>query len=141
MYYVFFFNFRCYVRLDIIRRILVNYFHLNVFMMMGITDIDDKIIARSAQQKEHFRLLADRYEKEFFQDMSQLNVIEPSVTARVSDHITDIILFVKQILDKELAYVSKQGIVIVFSCSCIHWKLFMECYFCSLIIICVCILC
>ncbi|CAL4063127.1 unnamed protein product, partial [Meganyctiphanes norvegica] len=37
----------CYVKLDIIRRILVSMFDLNVVMVMGITDIDDKIINRA----------------------------------------------------------------------------------------------
>jgi len=36
-----------YVRYDIIRRILVNYFDINVTYMMGITDIDDKVINRA----------------------------------------------------------------------------------------------
>lgn len=101
----------CYVKLDIIRRILLNYFDLSVFMMMGITDIDDKIIARSSEQKEDFRSLGNRYEVEFFNDMSKLNVMEPSVTARVTDHIPDIILFIKQIVDKGHGYVSPQGSV------------------------------
>lgn len=101
----------CYVKLDIIRRILLNYFDLNVFMMMGITDIDDKIISRSVEQKEDFRSLANRYEVEFFNDMSKLNVMEPSVTARVTDHIPDIILFIKQIVDKGHAYATPQGSV------------------------------
>lgn len=39
--------FSCYVKFDIIRRILENYFQLPVFQVMNITDIDDKIIAKS----------------------------------------------------------------------------------------------
>ena len=37
-------------------------------MMMGITDIDDKIIKHAAEHKEDPRSLADRYEEEFFED-------------------------------------------------------------------------
>lgn len=82
--------------------------------MMGITDIDDKIIARSIEKKEDFRSLASRYEVEFFNDMSRLNVMEPSIISRVSDNVPDIILFIKQILDKGLAYTSPQGMIICF---------------------------
>ena len=37
----------CYVRFDVIRRILSDFFGLDVVLVMGITDIDDKIITRS----------------------------------------------------------------------------------------------
>lgn len=39
--------FRSYVRFDIIRRILTKVFGKEVVMVMGITDIDDKIIKRA----------------------------------------------------------------------------------------------
>ena len=38
-----------YIRFDIIRRILLEFFDINVTYMMGITDIDDKIIKRSEE--------------------------------------------------------------------------------------------
>ncbi|XP_054271419.1 probable cysteine--tRNA ligase, mitochondrial [Macrosteles quadrilineatus] len=100
-----------YIRLDIIRRILSNVFGLNVFYLMGITDIDDKIIARSNETKEDFRTLAKRYEVEFFQDLSNLNVLPPTMTVRVSDHIPEIISFVKGIMQTDRAYKAKSGSV------------------------------
>ncbi len=36
-----------YMRFDIIRRIMANFFDINLMVVLGITDIDDKIIARS----------------------------------------------------------------------------------------------
>ena len=45
---------RIYLTLDIIRRILSNYFHYDVNLCMNITDIDDKIIQRSNEQKNFF---------------------------------------------------------------------------------------
>lgn len=38
---------RCYITFDIIRRILADYFGYNIFFVMNITDIDDKIIKRA----------------------------------------------------------------------------------------------
>lgn len=35
------------MKFDIIRRVLENFFDLNVVQLMGITDIDDKIITKS----------------------------------------------------------------------------------------------
>lgn len=39
--------FSCYVKFDIIRRILENYFDMPVFQVMNITDVDDKIISKA----------------------------------------------------------------------------------------------
>lgn len=36
-----------YVKFDIIRRIMTRFFGIEVIMVMGITDIDDKIIKRA----------------------------------------------------------------------------------------------
>lgn len=38
---------RCYITFDIIRRIMTDYFKYNVFYVMNITDLDDKIILRA----------------------------------------------------------------------------------------------
>lgn len=43
----------CYVKFDIIRRILENYFHMPVFQVMNITNIDDKIIAKARSLNEN----------------------------------------------------------------------------------------
>lgn len=45
-----------YVTLDIIHRILKRVFNFNIVLMMGITDIDDKIIQRSEKVGQHWRL-------------------------------------------------------------------------------------
>uniref|UniRef100_A0A2H8TQX0 Cysteine--tRNA ligase, cytoplasmic n=1 Tax=Melanaphis sacchari TaxID=742174 RepID=A0A2H8TQX0_9HEMI len=37
----------CYVKFDIIRRILENYFQFSVFQVMNITNVDDKIISKA----------------------------------------------------------------------------------------------
>lgn len=43
------FSFRSYISFDILRRILSDYFGYNIFYVMNITDIDDKIIKRARQ--------------------------------------------------------------------------------------------
>jgi cysteinyl-tRNA synthetase len=40
---------RTYLSFDILRRVLQNYFGYDVFYVMNITDIDDKIIKRARQ--------------------------------------------------------------------------------------------
>ncbi|CAL7950106.1 unnamed protein product [Xylocopa violacea] len=100
-----------YVNSDIIRRILSHHFNINVLMVMCITDIDDKIIKRAKELKQNYNDLAKHYENEFIEDMKMLNVIKPQLYCRVTDYVPQIIEFVKRIMDKGNAYVSKDGSV------------------------------
>ena len=40
---------RCFIRFDIIRRVLQNIFNMDVQFVMGVTDIDDKIINKAKE--------------------------------------------------------------------------------------------
>lgn len=84
-------------------------FDINIFFLMGVTDIDDKIITRSNEAKEDFRSLAKKYEIEFFKDMEKLNVLPPTMTVRVSEHIPEIVSFVKTLVNKGSGYKSTSG--------------------------------
>jgi cysteinyl-tRNA synthetase len=97
------------MKFDTIRRILLNYFNINVIMVMGITDIDDKIIIRAAECKEEPRRLAERYEMEFLEDMASLNIMPPTVVTKVTNFIPQIINFVQKIIDKGQAYSTEDG--------------------------------
>lgn len=103
------YDFRCYVKLDIIRRILVNVFGIDVFYLMGVTDIDDKIIKRSNDEKVNFSSLASKYKDEFFEDLGNLNILPPSMTVKVSDHIPEIIAFINKLVEKGQAYKAPSG--------------------------------
>jgi len=70
----------------------------------NVTDIDDKIIARSAEKGEDAQAMADRFTEEYHRDMTALNVLEPDVEPRVSGTIPEIIQLVEQLVDKGLAY-------------------------------------
>lgn len=78
-------------------------------MMMGVTDIDDKIIKRADERKEDPRRLADHYEMEFFGDMASLNIMPPTVVTKVTNFIPQIINFVQKIIDKGQAYTTEDG--------------------------------
>jgi len=60
---------RTYLGFDIIRRIMTQYFHYDVNLVMNITDIDDKIIKRSNEQGIDFSELARYWEGEYLKDM------------------------------------------------------------------------
>ena len=101
---------RTYLTFDIIRRILCNYFHYDVNLCMNITDIDDKIIQRSNEQKKNFSEFARFWEDSFFKDMRALNVMYPNYITRVSEYIPEIISFIEVIIKKGYAY-EKNGSV------------------------------
>lgn len=101
----------CYVKLDIIQKILTNYFKLNLVTVMNITDIDDKIIKRASEMKTDFKTIAEKYEKDFFQDLDNLGVAKPDVVIRVTENVNLIIDFIKRLMENDFAYKAKDNSV------------------------------
>lgn len=101
----------CYVKLDIIQRILKNYFQINLITAMNITDIDDKILKRSQENGTDFKTISKRYENEFWHDLNSLNIAYPDFTIRVTDNINIIVEFVNKLIQKGVAYKGKDDSV------------------------------
>ncbi|XP_005095348.1 probable cysteine--tRNA ligase, mitochondrial [Aplysia californica] len=100
-----------YIRQDIIRRIMGSVFDIDTTLVLGITDVDDKIINRSIETGQDINQMSRFYEAEFFSDMANLNVSPPSVVTRVTDHIPVIIDFINGIQQRGLAYKAQDGSV------------------------------
>uniref|UniRef100_A0A2K5R1R4 Probable cysteine--tRNA ligase, mitochondrial n=1 Tax=Cebus imitator TaxID=2715852 RepID=A0A2K5R1R4_CEBIM len=98
-----------YVRFDIIRRILTKVFGCNIVMVMGITDVDDKIIKRANEMNISPASLASLYEEDFKQDMAALKVLPPTVYLRVTENIPQIVSFVEGIIAGGHAYSTAKG--------------------------------
>ncbi|XP_047343945.1 probable cysteine--tRNA ligase, mitochondrial isoform X5 [Vespa velutina] len=96
-----------YIRFDIIRQILSQYFNIHTLVIMGVTDIDDKIIKRAVEEGTDFKELSKFYENEFFNDLEMLNITMPHFSCRVTEYMPQIIQFIANILAKNKAYVAK----------------------------------
>ncbi|KAM9981943.1 hypothetical protein ACTFIY_004253 [Dictyostelium cf. discoideum] len=102
---------RNYMTVDIIQRILINYFRLNIIHVMGLTDIDDKIINKSKQELISASELSKKFEQEFFEDLKSLNIKPPMFTTRVSEHIDEIIKYIEKIKENQLTYESTKSVI------------------------------
>ncbi|XP_058466924.1 probable cysteine--tRNA ligase, mitochondrial [Malaya genurostris] len=98
----------CYVRLDILQRILRSHFNQNIVTAMNITDIDDKIIRSAEEQKKPWQEISRHYEEEFWDDLKRLNVRLPDIKMRVTENIPAIIAFISKLLNSGYAYKSTE---------------------------------
>ena len=77
---------------------------LDVTYVRNFTDVDDKIIKRANELGVESKMIAEKYIKEFYEDMDVLNVKRADKEPRVTEHIEDIIKIVTKLLEKDIAY-------------------------------------
>ena len=80
-----------------------------VFYLQNITDIDDRIIQKAKEQKTNFRVISDKYEKEYLEGMATLKIDSVTKYARATDYIPQIVNQVKTLLKKDYAYKIDDG--------------------------------
>lgn len=96
-------NGRPIVVFDMIRRYL-EYIGYDVTYIQNFTDVDDKIINRAKEENSPPLQLAAKYIEEYFKDADALNVKRATVHPKVSEHMEEIIAFVKGLEEKGFAY-------------------------------------
>ena len=88
---------------DIIKRYL-RYSGYDVTHVRNITDIDDKIINRAAQEGISTEEVAKKYTDEYYHDMELLGVSRADVEPNATDHIEEMIETISGLIDKGYAY-------------------------------------
>ncbi len=96
-------NARPFVVFDTLRRYM-EYRGYHVKFVQNFTDVDDKIINRAREEGLTAPEVAEKYIGEYFRDAASLNVKPASVHPKVSEHIGEIIDFVKTLIEKGYAY-------------------------------------
>jgi len=102
-------NLRTYIFQDVLRRWL-EHRGFAVKHVMNITDVDDKTIKRSQSEGITLNELTSKFEKLFFEDLAALRIKEPSVRCRATEHIEDMVKLIEQLISKDFAYVSEDGV-------------------------------
>ena len=75
----------------------------------NITDIDDKIIKRAAENSEPIDALTGRFIDAMHEDEDALNVLRPSEEPRATGNIPEMLGMIQTLLDKGYAYQGKNG--------------------------------
>ena len=101
---------RTYLQFDVMRRILRDALGYDVNYVMNVTDVDDKIIMRSAERGVSPETLAREWEHAFLEDMTALGVERPTSMPRVTEYVPEIVAFVEKIVANGFAY-ADQGSV------------------------------
>ena len=75
----------------------------------NITDIDDKIIRRAAENGETFQQLTERMIAAMHEDEARLNVLRPDQEPRASEHVDGMHAMIQTLIDKGYAYAPGNG--------------------------------
>lgn len=112
-------NFRAYVFMDNLRRVL-KYNGYELKHVMNITDVghlesdaddgEDKMEKAARKENKDPYEIAAHYTNAFFKDIEALKIDKPEVVAKATDHIKEMLEFVKILVQKGYAYETSKGI-------------------------------
>ncbi|WP_265522518.1 cysteine--tRNA ligase [Oerskovia flava] len=80
-----------------------------VTLVRNVTDIDDKILAKSAEAGEPWWAWAATYERAFSAAYDALGVLPPTAEPRATGHVTDMVALMERLVERGHAYVTGPG--------------------------------
>ena len=96
-------NARTFIMADIIRRYL-EFKGYDVNFVMNLTDIDDKIIKKSLDEKIPSGEVAKKYSDAFFEDLRRLGIKPATVYPRATENIDEILRMIQTLVKNGAAY-------------------------------------
>lgn len=99
-------NARPVVVFDTLYRLLKTLYS-NVIYARNITDIDDKIMQAAKDNNEAISDITSRYTKAYFDDMAELNNLEPDIVPFATEHVDEMIAMVSTLVEKGHAYAAE----------------------------------
>lgn len=96
-------NARAYVAFDAIIRYL-QHKGFDIKYVRNLTDVDDKIIKKAAEEKTTTDVITAKYTEAFHKDMQVLGVQTPTIEPKATENIQEMIDTISQLINKGLAY-------------------------------------
>ncbi len=97
------------VAFDVLRRWLERGHGYQVDLIRNVTDIDDKILAKSAESGEPWYAVSYRNEVETAEALKALGVLPPTYEPRATGHVTEMVDLMDTIVEKGHAYAATDG--------------------------------
>jgi len=94
---------------DVLRRYLESK-GIKVEFIQNFTDVDDKIINRAKRENIRASALSSRYIDNYYNDFDDLNVLRATKYPKATEHIQDMQNLIQSLVDKNIAYTSKNGV-------------------------------
>jgi cysteinyl-tRNA synthetase len=112
-------NLRTYIFEDVLKRMFL-YNNYRVKHVMNVTDVghltgdrdmgEDKIEKGASKEGKTAQQIADFYFRVFLKDIKFLNILEPDIWCRATDHIKEQIVLIKKLEEKGYTYRTSDGI-------------------------------
>jgi len=103
-------NLKCYTWEDLLKRYLI-FKGYNVKQVMNYTDVDDKTIKGSIEQKLPLSEYTEKYKIAMREDIAKLNILPAQVYCSATDHITEMVELVQKLIKKGFAYKGEDGCI------------------------------
>jgi cysteinyl-tRNA synthetase len=94
---------------DVLRRYLL-FIGLDVHYVSNITDVDDNIIKRAAEQGRTESEVALEFEDRWWEAMDGLGVLRPDDTPHATAYVADMVALVAELLARGVAYETSDGV-------------------------------
>lgn len=98
-------NARTFISFDMIRRYFM-WRGFEVTFVQNVTDVDDKIIARAAEEERTAAEVAAEYTEAFINDMHAAGVLDPDIRPKATEEIPEMIKLIQELIDGGHAYVA-----------------------------------
>ena len=103
-------NARTLVVFDVLFRVLKVLYNSNVTYVRNITDVDDKIIEASQNNKEDINKITNRVIKIFHENCKSLNCLKPTIEPKATEHVKEMIEMTSSLIKKGFAYENKNHV-------------------------------
>ena len=103
-------NARTLVVFDVLFRVLKILYNSNVTYVRNITDVDDKIIEASQNNKEDINEITNRVIKIFHENCKSLNCLKPTIEPKATEHVKEMIEMTSSLIKKGFAYENKNHV-------------------------------